>query len=193
MSPDVADTRADLDALPWGSVVLDPHGRAFQKFTDGWGAAGLGGVHEVTARPATVLYRSDAPSWRDNVSEDEQVRPGVDEIADQIRGPWFDEQRFSAEAIAACVDALYAAQPTIAEVKAEAWAEAVADLATALDEFKQEFPEATEQAKGVERAGNFLIRRFGLDEWLRVRTDPANAAQMTPSEDSPRGRTPRHA
>lgn len=60
MSPEVADTYADLDALPVGSVVLDPHGRAFQKFTDGWGATGLGGVYDVTARPATVLYRPDA-------------------------------------------------------------------------------------------------------------------------------------
>ena len=55
-----ADTYAELDALPLGSVALDAHGRAFQKFSDGWGAAGLGGVHEVIARPATILYRPGA-------------------------------------------------------------------------------------------------------------------------------------
>jgi hypothetical protein len=60
-------TAAELDALPVGSVVLDPHGRAFQKRPTfgpegaAWFATASTEGHSVCARPARVLFRPDAP------------------------------------------------------------------------------------------------------------------------------------
>lgn len=49
--------------------------------------------------------------------------------------------------------------PVVAQARADALGEAVVDLCTAWDAFCQAFPEATDQARGIKRAGDWLARR----------------------------------
>lgn len=51
-----------LDALPVGSVVLDPHGRALQRFSAGWYPTCSTEAFDRTALPATILYHPDSPT-----------------------------------------------------------------------------------------------------------------------------------
>jgi hypothetical protein len=65
MSADRIETAEELDALPVGSVVLDPHRMAWQKrqgLAVEWFAAGVMGGFSRMATPATVLHRPDRPS-----------------------------------------------------------------------------------------------------------------------------------
>ena len=52
-------TVEELDALAKGTVVLDAHGRMFQKLLFGWEASGYVGHFDECARPATVLWEPD--------------------------------------------------------------------------------------------------------------------------------------
>ena len=50
----------------------------------------------------------------------QRVAPSTDEIAEALSGPWFDSRVYSSHAVAMTIEVLYASQPTVAEVKAEA-------------------------------------------------------------------------
>ncbi len=115
-------TAAELDALPARSVVLDAHGRAFQKFALGWEATGLVGAHDVVARPATVLHRPDAEI------EPQRVQPSTGSILAAIEQSWSDALEYDLDSAVRAVQEVYAAQPTVAAVLRKASDDLLADM-----------------------------------------------------------------
>lgn len=51
----------ELNALPEKTIVMDAHGRGFQKFNNRWEPTGLGETFSRCATPATVLHIPGEP------------------------------------------------------------------------------------------------------------------------------------
>lgn len=114
-------TSGELDALPVGSVVRcdDAEGiglNVCERHREGWQYVGSA-LHFSSAQVAsdelefTVLYRPDAPA---------RTEPTEEQIVEAISGPWFNSRIYDPRVIAMNVAALYASQPTVAEVRAQA-------------------------------------------------------------------------
>lgn len=125
-------TAAELDALPIGSVVLDSTRDAWLRDDKAWvcvGASFDAGYIVKHYAPLTVLYRPDAEP------EPQRVQPSREDVADAILAKHYEPAllvyspaRFHWLAVADAVLALFAAQPTVAEVRAEALREAADEL-----------------------------------------------------------------
>lgn len=114
---------AELDALP-ARTLAENANTLIRKALDGtWQTLGAGGSfwwdsgHVAAQPPWTVLYRPDQP---------QRVQPSREDVAeailahfhapDSLHGTWWLQPRAAADAVLA----LFAQQPTVAEVKAEA-------------------------------------------------------------------------
>ena len=127
---------AELDALPVGSVVMEGDSGepfewvvpgvqvmpgVFHRFPDGWYVVAGHGVRlsEFDLGPLTVLYRPDQP---------QRVQPSREDVEGALIGARSCVTREVVVPTAAeAVLALFAQQPTVAEVKAEALREAAND------------------------------------------------------------------
>lgn len=144
---DQITTAAELDSLPMGSVVRcdDAEGiglNVCERHREGWQYVGSA-LHFSSAQVAsdelefTVLYRPDQPQ-RVQPSREDVARRILDktvgvvdcELHERLMTPMWDRATSAADAVLA----LFAQQPTVAEVKAEAWDQAITAAADALDD-----------------------------------------------------------
>lgn len=116
-------TREELDALPDRSVVLDSDGDAWAKEGDIWvlGINRWDAALLLGSAPLAVLHipgRPHAP---------QRVQPSREAIKEAIRSGWWPDDRkrlgFSYNKVTQAVLAVLASQPTVAEVRAQAWDE----------------------------------------------------------------------
>ena len=132
-------TAAQLDALPVGTILADNGMHPFwHSRLNHWCAAN--GTIDVAldlairdGAPFTVLYRPDAPARTEPTEEPQRVAPSEEKIAKAMQeadwrtplhGVAFEdlasEHRDWWLSIARAAAALYASQPTVAEVRAQA-------------------------------------------------------------------------
>lgn len=90
---DQITTNEELDALPIKTIVMDAHGRGFQKFTFGWEATGLTEAHSTVARPATALH---IPGYETRSPFDADCETHAVEISERLKaqGDWAGSIQF---------------------------------------------------------------------------------------------------
>ena len=116
-------TAEELDALPRMSIIIDGDGDAYQKFDEGWRATYSANESLTPAdlpERLTLVHRPGQPT------KPAQVLPSREQIAHRItesHPTWRYVGPIQA-AMADAILALFADQPTVAEVKAEALREA---------------------------------------------------------------------
>lgn len=155
-------TREELDALPDRSVVLDSDGDAWAKEGDAWvfGINRWDAALLLGSAPLAVLHIPGRPH------EPQRVRPSredvaeviftaVAELSEQSASPWSDARamRAGADGVLALLDA----QPTVAEVQAQALREAAT-------------------VARLDRIGGLSWIARAVEAWLNVRADTIAAS-----------------